>query len=240
MRRVHRQTLELEVRRELLARQRGVTPGTARDAWASFRASKKSIAVVAALGEMAGKRERCMYCSDSRGADVEHYLPIAVSPETTFQWTNLLWICPACNRGKNKRFPRNAQGDPLLIDPSKVDPWKHLILDTASGLIAARWIGPDWDELGKATLDVIAPLNHEAVIEGRARMQQRLRGATAAVLADNDRESRSSLLALAHEDDTGVSGWFAAWEGSRESPFAELRGSNDGVWRRFVKVVLAA
>src|SRR5262245_7217245 len=81
---------------------------TARALWSPFRASAQGTEVVRTLRRMAGGRERCMFCSDSLGGDIEHFVPVALHYELTFTWDNLLWICTNCNRYKNQRFPVDA------------------------------------------------------------------------------------------------------------------------------------
>ena len=73
--------------------------------------------VLSTLKNMAGDRERCMYCSDSHGTDIEHFWPKAPYPERMFCWPNLLLCCTECGRFKGERFPME-NGQPLLIDPN--------------------------------------------------------------------------------------------------------------------------
>lgn len=99
---------------------------------------------------------KCCYCESKipKGFnDVEHYRPKAEAdrnPGSTlkhgywwlaFDWTNLLFACPGCNRsGKNSQFPLAAGSqpliaevvppgaeDPLLIDPgADTNPVEHI------------------------------------------------------------------------------------------------------------------
>ncbi len=43
--------------------------------WNGRRNSQHIRAVLAVLQRMAGTRERCMYCVDSAGSDIEHFRP---------------------------------------------------------------------------------------------------------------------------------------------------------------------
>jgi len=52
------------------------------------------------LQRMMGERERCMYCLDSHGADVEHFWPKTTYPERMFDWNNLLLCRTECGRMK--------------------------------------------------------------------------------------------------------------------------------------------
>jgi uncharacterized protein (TIGR02646 family) len=90
-------------------------------------------AVAKVLGEMASGRGRCMYCEDSAGTDIEHFYPKQRYPERAFRWDNYLWACSHCNSNRKRtQFPVRGQ-QPLLIDPSAVDPMKHLQFLPATG-----------------------------------------------------------------------------------------------------------
>jgi hypothetical protein len=187
---------------------------------------------------MAGKRNRCLYCSDSRAADVDHYFPIAIDHSRAFAWPNLMWACPECNRRKAIKFP-TAAGQPLVIDPTKTDPWSHLVLDIRTGVLAPRFLGDELDPFGDATLDVIVALNYEPVVEGRARTIRRLVAAAEFVLADGDSpDARKALAEQVREDEFGVAPWFGLWEGASDQPFQSLRNAHPRLWKRYIRLVL--
>jgi uncharacterized protein (TIGR02646 family) len=213
---------------------------TARAEWSAFRGLAPARALVAELRRMAGTRERCFYCSDARATDVDHYVPIAFDWTKTFEWTNHLWTCTDCNRRKSQRFPTDAAGNALVIDPTVTDPWAHLALAT-TGVVAPKvHLGDMIDRQGTETLDVLSRINHEAVIEGRARTIRRLRRAVDELLERGDSaETRKRLIDEVREDDFGVGWWFLNWEGETTSPFAELRGQHPKLWRRLVTTVVA-
>ncbi|MDH6129223.1 HNH endonuclease [Kitasatospora sp. GP82] len=86
------------------------------------------------LSDMAAGRERCMYCGDNQGTDIDHFEPIARHPLRAFDWTNHVLACSLCNsRLKRSVFPLDADGTPLLIDPTGEDPSPHLRLVLAVG-----------------------------------------------------------------------------------------------------------
>lgn len=88
------------------------------------------------LASMAPGRSRCMYCEDSAGTDIEHFWPKADYPDRAFSWPNYLWACSHCNSNlKRDRFPLDADGAPLLIDPSDPndDPRLHLVYLPSTG-----------------------------------------------------------------------------------------------------------
>jgi hypothetical protein len=113
--------------------------------WTERRPRKALRAAERALGAMASGLERCMYCEDSQGCDVEHRAPKVPYPEKAFSWSNLLLICAPCNRQKNDNF------DERLIDPTAEDPLEHLLLSFATG----RYVVRDESQRGAATLRVL-------------------------------------------------------------------------------------
>ena len=92
--------------------------------------------------------QRCGYCEDSVGDEIEHIRPKALFPEYTFAWENYLLACGKCNRAKGNSFSiivggklvnvarrhggpirRPEPGKPALIDPRCEDPLKFLDLE---------------------------------------------------------------------------------------------------------------
>jgi uncharacterized protein (TIGR02646 family) len=241
MRRVYRGTLPREAYRELLRRTRLCSDvSLAREEWGRYRRARASEPVVRELKRMAGRRNRCYYCSDSRGADIDHFVPITLNPTRTFAWLNLLWTCSECNRKKAARFP-TVGGSAMLLDPTADDPWQHLILDVRTGLLAARYTAPldRPDPRGAATLATLDILNFEAVADGRARVSRRLLRAVAAVLENVEDPAlwRKLVRDEVPCDDYDCASWFVFWEGRDEEPFAHLRSKYPDLWRRLVRAV---
>lgn len=113
------------------------------------------------LAEMAPGLERCMYCGDNQGTDIDHFEPIRVNPLRTFDWHNHLLACSLCNSHlKRDLFPLADDGTPLLIDPSSEDPAPHLHLSLAAG----EYI--DLTDRGDATIKVFG-LNRKILVRGR-------------------------------------------------------------------------
>ena len=100
------------------------------------------------LADMCAGAQRCCYCEDSAGYEIEHISPKSLYPESTFVWENYLLVCGDCNRRKGRRFKvvsgsvlvnvarrkgatvaKPKPGTPALIDPRREDPWKFLDLD---------------------------------------------------------------------------------------------------------------
>jgi hypothetical protein len=108
----------------------------ARAAWRSARTEKQGIRNH--LARMAPGVQRCMYCGDSLGTDIDHFEPIRESPAGTFAWLNHLLACSYCNsNAKRDQFPRDGDGGPLLIDPTQQDPAAHLRLILRTGTYRA-------------------------------------------------------------------------------------------------------
>lgn len=82
------------------------------------------------LADMAPGHQRCMYCGDSQGTDIDHFEPKSLAPARTFEWLNHLLACAYCNSNqKRNAFPRAEEdGSPLLLDPTLQDPLDHLRL----------------------------------------------------------------------------------------------------------------
>lgn len=108
--------------------------------WKSSRSTAWFAVVVNTLAAMSGLGQRCMYCSGSESAQVEHYEPKAVTPARTFDWTNHLWVCGICNSNKGDRLIDPSRTPPSVfpIDPVVDDPWKHFYIDQY-GNLSARW-----------------------------------------------------------------------------------------------------
>ncbi|WHT16589.1 HNH endonuclease [Crossiella sp. CA-258035] len=115
---------------------------------------------------MAPGLECCMYCGDSRGSDIDHHEPVKRTPLRTFDWTNHLLACSGCNsHHKGGQFPVDANGKPLLIDPTVDDPFEHLTLSLATGMYVPR------TDKGRYTLDVCG-LNHSPLPESRVQARR--------------------------------------------------------------------
>src|SRR5512139_828552 len=118
MRQLHRPVLPPRVAAYLARKQGQVNANGNVDAvWREARRTKSLKTVDLTLRRMTGQRERCMYCWDSHGVDIEHYWPKTPYPDRAFIWTNLLSVCTGCNRYKSKTFPLDPAGAPLILNP---------------------------------------------------------------------------------------------------------------------------
>lgn len=81
---------------------------------------------------------RCAYCDDLdvlscsyRSYQVEHFAPYTKFPNLEFDYDNLLYACPWCNRAKWDTWPSdksdvNFVGDEGFIDPCDDEYYTHL------------------------------------------------------------------------------------------------------------------
>jgi uncharacterized protein (TIGR02646 family) len=108
--------------------------------WESSRGTAWFENVINALAAMSGLGQRCMYCSGSESAQVEHYEPKSATPSRTFVWDNHLWVCGICNNIKGNRFSAPAPFPPGVfpIDPTSENPWDHFFIDQY-GNLSAKW-----------------------------------------------------------------------------------------------------
>lgn len=200
-------------------------------AWKTARQTKTAASVLQVLRQMMGPRERCMYCVDSHGCDIEHFRPKARFPRHTFQWRNLLLCCTECGRFKGEQFP-TADGQPLLIDPSAEDPWQYLDFDPDTGDLTARFdvLTDDWSPKGSKTVEVLRLDRREALeIVYKATFRRLCRIVQAALGADGT--TAVVLLAeLREADDHGLLPWCFSTTGQTIAPFSALRQQHPEVW----------
>ncbi|WP_344874553.1 HNH endonuclease [Nonomuraea antimicrobica] len=195
--RIARVDLEVNSSQKLQARTEqlkliGAGVQAARRAWSSARTETELVRV--ALREMSSALERCMYCGDSRGTDIDHFEPINSSPLRTFDWINHLLACSSCNsNAKRDRFPCDGAGAPLLVDPTSEDPFDHLRLILRTGAYRAS------TPKGEATIEVFQ-LNRGDLRRGRElafpRCQAMLREYLRLREAGNLREAIKMMNAL--------------------------------------------
>ncbi len=207
--------------------------------WQKQRQTKDIEKILGVLRAMAGRRERCMYCQDSLGGAVDHFWPQTPYPEKVFQWTNFLWACSRCNGYKGDRFPLDRAGQPLLIDPTVVDPWDFLVYSAETGELTARWDQTGELAKGVSTLEVLSTLRLEAVTEGRRRTRRRLARSVREFLGAQKPPSDPSepdvvqlLEEIGDTDDHGLSIWYFLKDGREEAPFGEVRRTYPVVWTR--------
>jgi uncharacterized protein (TIGR02646 family) len=156
--------------------------GTARQLYVNARRARWFRGITEALKAQSGAGERCMYCSGSESAQVEHYRPKAVFPLSTFLWENFLWTCGICNQYKSNSFPAEDDGGPI-VNPRFDDVWRYFFLDEFANL-TARWRQnlDDVDPQAKRTIELIK-LDRQALQEARLARLRELRETVTDTLA---------------------------------------------------------
>jgi hypothetical protein len=172
-----------------------------------------------------------MYCLDSHGTDIDHFWPKARYPERLFEWLNLLLGCAECGRLKGDRFPLDPHGQPLLVDPTAEDPWRHLDFEPSTGIVMARFdvVASQPIAKGAATVKVLQLDQREAMNTGYRRTVERLAGIVQRFLA-GDLDSATLCQELSRADDHGLLGWCFSSRGRQHPPFFELHEEHRGTW----------
>jgi len=210
--------------------------------WKSARQTRTMESVVATLKIMAGPRERCMYCVDSHGSDIEHFRPKVAWPSRAFRWPNLLLCCTECGRLKGNRFPMH-DGQPLMLDPSAEEPWDHLDFDPDTGNLTARYdLASEAPSVwGQATVAVLQLDRREGMAEAYLRTYRRLRDVVQSAAASAPPIDGDALVAkIIEHDDHGLFGWCFIGAGARSEPFASFAMAHPKAWAACVASALAS
>ena len=200
-------------------------------AWKSSRQTKIMGRVLATLQAMMGTRQRCMYCLDSHGCDIEHFRPKSAYPKWMFKWNNLLLCCTECGRIKGSQFPLNGR-HPMLVDPTREEPWEYMDFDPSTGNITARFDlqANGFSPKGESTVSTLQLDRREALAAGYVQTYRKL----CAVLSGffNAPTTANNLIAaLLREDEYGLLGWCFKGTGQSEAPFSQLKAQHPTIWR---------
>ena len=247
MRRVMRASLPdpviayLDKRRLAVAKRRLSGNLNIEDDWKAARQTKALQSVLLILQSMMGPRERCMYCIDSHGSDIEHLQPKARYPSLAYRWKNLLLCCTECGRLKGGNFPLMGRR-PLLIDPTSEDPWQHLDFDPDTGALTARFdvISDDWSAKGSKTVEILRLDRREGMAAGYSKTFRRLVGVlqgSLTALSAGVKNAEELYTSLESADDHGLLPWCFLGSGRDQEPFRELRQEYPQVWAHCVTVV---
>lgn len=240
MRRVSRPALPARVQAFLRRRQAIANARRASHAldiereWRSARQTRSIATVLTTLQRMMGPRERCMYCVDSHGSDIEHFRPKSRYPGQAFRWSNLLLCCTECGRLKGSQFP-TAGRHALLIDPAAEDPWQHLDFDPDTGNLTARFDfrAGDWSAKGAKTVEVLRLDRREAMSAGYLATHRRLAAIVHSAIVQLSAGTANLpqfVARLLDADDHGLLGWCFGEGGQRSSPFSDLRVRYPRAW----------
>lgn len=237
MRRVTRLDLPADVVKYINKRQQRVNDEQAAaildvdKAWSSAGQTLKIKTVRGTLKKMAGGRQRCMYCSDSAGTDIEHYWPKSVYPERMFQWLNMLLCCTGCGRDcKGIKFPLD-NGNPALLDPTIDDPWQFLDFSTTTGILFPLVDAQGGTTIkGEKTVELLKLDKRDEVNLGYQKSFRRIKRAIDAAVAEQAPDATALSHALSDADDHGLLGWCFRGNGINESPLSDLRQKHPAVW----------
>jgi uncharacterized protein (TIGR02646 family) len=227
----HAVQADLDSRQAGADRQQGAGTLNVTAEWKHARQTLGLKSVLATLQRMMGERQRCMYCLDSHGTDIEHFWPKEPFPARMFVWPNLLLCCPECGRFKGDTFPL-ANGQPLLIDPTAENPWLHLDFDPLTGNIVARFQAArnEYSEKGTNTVELLHLDGREALAAGYQRTFRRLARLLSDALAQAQPQADALIQSLRETDDHGLLSWCFHGSGQGEPPFRDLRDQQPGIW----------
>ena len=237
MRRIERPALAPQTQNALDQRQanadarRAVGDLDVEVTWKTARRTRALGTVATTLRRMAGRRERCMYCCDSHGTDIEHFWPKVSHPERMFRWPNLLLCCTECGRFNGASFPVLG-GVAQLVDPTAEDPWQHLDFDPDIGVVVARY-DPAVDAesaRGAETVRLLQLDRREALNDGYVKTWRRLSAILETALRNPAPDAGDLANALSDADDHGLLGWCFSGTGRNVAPFSNLRARHPNVW----------
>lgn len=235
MRRVKRLDLETKAQKYLTNKQQqanhklalGLLDTTTE--WKNARQTKTMEKVLNVLQTMMGDRQRCMYCLDSHGSDIEHFRPKAKFEKRMFRWRNLLLCCTECGRLKGNAFPVDGK-KPLLIDPTKEEPWLHLDFDPTTGNVVALFDSSTntFSVKGEQTVNTLQLDRREALAAGYKKTFKMLSKIVVDFL--NPSTTNIDLISkLCEADEHGLLGWIVFSTGNQFPPFNQL-AQNPLLW----------
>lgn len=236
MRRVVRAALDRRTIRYLEKRQlkiNNISSGAifcATAEWKKSRSTKGLLAVLSSLNRMMGESQRCMYCHDSHGSDIEHFWPKTPYPNKMFLWDNMLLCCTECGRAKGDVFPL-AGGMPLIVDPTVEEPWSYIDFDPDIGVLV-----PTFDSTanapspkGETTVTVLKLDRREALQSVYLRTWRRLCNVVGAIQR-REITPDDAFANFVQDDDHGLIGWCITGTGKTVEPFQTLWAERPDVW----------
>ena len=153
---------------------------------------------------------KCVYCevviAVVATGHIEHFRPKQKYPSLAFTWKNLVLGCPTCNDGAHKgtKFPKASQKGPL-IDPSEIDPSKHIrfVYDPVTHLALAKAITPQ----GQLSIDTFGLNTRADLVRDRS---MRIRTLLALKLQEMSNSEYAEILALSRYGRTPFHAWIRA------------------------------
>lgn len=200
--------------------------------WKVARQTQTMGRILSSLQVMMGERQRCMYCLDSHGCDIEHFRPKSRYPKWMFKWSNLLLCCTECGRIKGSQSPIVGRRI-LLVDPTREEPWDFLDFDPTTGNLTARFEVQtnDFSDKGRYTVTLLQLDRREALAAGYVKTYQRLSAVINDFLESPNKPTTALIAELINNDDHGLLGWCFKGSGQNETPFTQLRNQHSTVWQ---------
>ena len=172
------------------------------------------------LEDMCFGVQRCGYCEDSVGDQIEHVWPRSLYPERTFVWENYLLACGGCNRAKGGDFSvfdgagglvnvarrrgdpilEPAPGMPALIDPRSEDPLAFLALEIEDTFqfLPREHLGDVDETRAEYTIDLLE-LNRDVLSKARGQACGHFRARLVEYRHDRDAGVDAAALATKRE-----------------------------------------
>lgn len=138
---------------------------------------------------------------------------------------------------KGTQFPRQGVS-PLLIDPTKEEPWNHLDFDPVTGNITATFDAGSatFSAKGLQTADLLQLDRREALAAGYMMTYRQLTGVISNFL--NTPTSSDQLVnALLEADEHGLVGWLFKGKGQTEPMPMRLRSDHPDTWAHCVQAL---
>jgi hypothetical protein len=187
--------------------------------------------IVDALRGLCGPGELCMYCSSNEPSQLEHFRPLTVFPDRTFEYNNYLWSCDICNRThKGERFPPDTGPGEQILNPLDDDVWEFFFIEDQFGRLLRRVDPGSGAPLGRATSTCeIVGIDRENVQIKRSRRFRNLRRDVERALDDFhagtvDAAGLQALITewLSEPFQSDVADYFLNGPGRDKEPFASL------------------
>lgn len=153
---------------------------------------------------------RCVYCDDldTYGGgfqvyQVEHFAPKSLFPELKFNYDNLLYACPWCNRAKWDKWPSmdskvNVVGDEGFADPCSDEYDKHLKRNPSGAIEGVTPLGRYMCE------NLNLNLKRHAIIHNVDNLRKKVDELKESIAADKKigkdcRKKEAALTAVTHD-----------------------------------------
>ena len=63
--------------------------------------------------------ELCGYCEEETAGEIDHFRPVSKFPSLVYEWSNLVFACPTCNKEKSNKWPLEGYIDPCAGEESE-------------------------------------------------------------------------------------------------------------------------